>query len=287
MEHGTPRVVVGVKGPENYGPALRVAATEARSRSLGLRVVWVVTLPLSGAMGFAPSPNEVARRARRDLDQVVAEARGLVPDLDVEGRVLIGRAQDALFEESREAALLVVGSRMRGPGKSILLGSVSCAVAARAECPVLVVRGPAREISEVVVGTDHSEDGRAAVRYAFGEASRRDVPLRAVHGWEFPSLGAVESWAIMSLDELQRNAQKTLHDALVEPRERHPDVRVESVVDQENPAVLLLDQLTERSLLVVGSRGHGGVSGVLLGSVSQAVLHHAPCPVVVVRRDST
>lgn len=277
-------MVVGVKGADHIEPALGMAMAEARSLSCPLRVVYGLVLPVPGrVLGYVPSPNEVAREARREVDQVVDRAAREDPDLEIEGMVVLGRAHDALVDESRQAHLLVLGSRMRGTGKSLLLGSVSSSVAAHAWSPVLVARGATDRISRVVVGTDHSPHGKAAVRFAFDEASRRGVPLRVVSTWEIPLLGGRLYWMVwQSMSDLQEDAESQLDREIAAERERYPELRVDTVVEQSEPASMLLHQVRDDSLVVVGSRGHSGVSGVLLGSVSQAMLHHAPCSVAVV-----
>lgn len=284
MAQADERVIVGVKGTHYPDAALWMAAEEARSRSLPLTVLYAHIVPSQGqGVGHVPAPSEFAQDAQNDVDRVVDRITRRYPELEVEGLLVLGRAHNALVEESARANLLVLGSRMRGPTRALLLGSVGAAVAAHARCPVIVVRGASERITRIVVGTDHSPDGRAAVRFGFDEAQRRDVPLRVVSSWEIPTIGVGLYWMIrLSVNELQAEAEQKLSAELAEDRERYPDVTVDTVVEQAHPQTALLHQATDGTLLVVGTRGHGGIAGLLLGSVSQALLHHARCPVAVV-----
>ena len=172
---------------------------------------------------------------------------------------------------------LVVGSRGRGGVAGMLLGSVSWQVAAHAHCPVVVVRGHWRPAGgynpgPVVVGTDGSATSDAALGFAFEEAALRDAPLLAVSALaDAPgSLGG------------DLKLQEDVEQAITRHEKEHPEVTVLRQVAQGGARTALLAAAHDAQLLVVGSRGRGGINGMLLGSVSQAVLHHAPCPVAVV-----
>jgi nucleotide-binding universal stress UspA family protein len=138
-----------------------------------------------------------------------------------------------------------------------------------------------------VVGVDGSPVGEAAIEFAFEQASRLNAPLMAVHAWSdmvpaatFAVVPHAVDWAQIQTAELQ-----LLCERLAGWQEKYPDVRVDRIVTQDRPAHSLLEQARDAQLVVVGSRGRGGVTGLLLGSTSQALLHHAPCPVAVVRPD--
>jgi nucleotide-binding universal stress UspA family protein len=140
----------------------------------------------------------------------------------------------------------------------------------------------------VVVGVDGSPQSTAALSFAAAEAVLRNATLRVVHAWMLPgtlSWSVVGSYAAL-IDELRRDAQTLLADqtraaeALVADR-----VPVEAVLVDGAAASALIAQSADADLLVVGSRGHGGFPSLVLGSVSHALVHHAPCPVVVIRDD--
>ena len=135
-----------------------------------------------------------------------------------------------------------------------------------------------------MVGVDGSPTSTSAVDYAFDQASRLGLPLVAVHAWELPTLfGPVPPWMPEEVEEMRMAEKAVLSESLAGHMERYPDVNVTSMVHRGGPAHVILAASEDAELLVVGSRGLGGFRGLLLGSVSQAVLHHATCPVAVVR----
>ena len=147
----------------------------------------------------------------------------------------------------------------------------------------------------VVVGVDGSAGAREALRWALAEARLRQWPVRAVHAWTFGYTGGsvqgypywggyLGSYTSLGIDlsDLHRAAEELLERALADVGEATRDVEIERQVVQGAPAEVLIAAATSDDLLVVGSRGHGGFATLLLGSVSQQVVHHAPCPVVVV-----
>jgi nucleotide-binding universal stress UspA family protein len=137
----------------------------------------------------------------------------------------------------------------------------------------------------IVVGVDGSEASKDALRWALEEARLRQSSLRAVYAWLYPQIGGRGYIPSELLDPelLRKTAQERL-DALVgEVAGESPGVELERVVDEGPAARVLVEAAEEAELLVVGSRGHGGFAGLLLGSVSQQCAHHAPCPVVIVR----
>lgn len=161
-------------------------------------------------------------------------------------------------------------------------------MAAHAACPVVVVRGPEPDsgsdvLRPIVVGVGEPLDCEAAVRFAFEAAAARAVPLVAVHAWRYPVLlvpgaAVLVDWAAVAAEECQ-----PLVDAVARWGKKFPAVRVEQVVVRGDPARELVERSTAAQLVVVGTRGHGSVAGMFLGSVSHALIHHSTCPVAVVR----
>lgn len=142
-------------------------------------------------------------------------------------------------------------------------------------------------MSKIVVGVDGSPGSRAALRWAHEEAQLRRVALEVVSAWQFPMMTSLPAFGAMPPPEdLSGEAEAALRQALVEEGvSSSDDVAVTSVVTEGAAAAALLDAAADADLLVVGSRGHGGFTGLLLGSVSQQCASHAACPVVVVRTD--
>lgn len=143
----------------------------------------------------------------------------------------------------------------------------------------------------IVVGVDQSEGAKAALRFALEEAKLRRATLRVVHAWQYGYIGAtgVEgAYPALGGDikELRAGAETALAETLRESIPEADTVEIERRVVEGRPAAVLVDESRGADLLVVGSRGHGGFTGLLLGSVSQQCAHHAACPVVIVHRDT-
>jgi nucleotide-binding universal stress UspA family protein len=212
------------------------------------------------------------------LDRLTREAAGhareVAPGVEVTDAVVTGSAVSVLGAESRSADLVVVGARGVGGFVGMLLGSTAVSLASHTRCPVMVVRGEPTDAAPIVLAVDGSAVGEAAVEFAFAEAALRKAAILAVHAWlpdHAPPGTGVES------------AERLLAEALAGFAERYPDVVVRYEVLSGEPRETLIEASGNAQLMVVGARGRGGFAGLLLGSVSQAVLHHAHCPVTVVR----
>ena len=142
-------------------------------------------------------------------------------------------------------------------------------------------------MSKIVVGVDGSDGSRAALRWAHAEARLRSASLDVVMAWQFPMMTSLPAFgALPPPEDLSGEAERSLLQTLTEEGITATDeVPVTTTVAEGASAHALLEAASDADLLVVGSRGHGGFSGLLLGSVSQQCVSHAPCPVVVVRTD--
>jgi nucleotide-binding universal stress UspA family protein len=141
----------------------------------------------------------------------------------------------------------------------------------------------------IVVGVDHSEGAKAALRFALEEATLRKATLRVVHAWQYAYIGAIGfegSYPAVGGDikELRDVAEKDLDATLQEAIPETGTIEIERRVVEDRPAAALVEESRGADMVVVGSRGHGGFAGLLLGSVSQQVAHHAACPVVIVHK---
>ncbi|WP_433318499.1 universal stress protein [Micromonospora chersina] len=281
-------VVVGVDGSSTSLTAAEHAARAAVARSRPLHLVHGYLHPLGYGVPLnpydlgVPAPTEESHKM---LEQVAAELVGQHPTLRVEVRQVAGGPGATLVEESRRAELVVVGSRGVGGFAGLLLGSVSNQVAQHAHCPVLVVRPAEQPIpvrGPVLVGVDGSELAGHAVRLAADEAVRRDADLVLVHV-RTPERGAVAPDAAAEATAAgQAESAELLAGAAARIRADHPVLSVvERPVVGASPEQALIEASGEAALVVVGSRGRGGFAGLLLGSVSQALVQHAHCPVLV------
>jgi nucleotide-binding universal stress UspA family protein len=137
----------------------------------------------------------------------------------------------------------------------------------------------------IVVGVDGSESSRGALAWAVRQAALTGSTVDAVHAWHEPvSYGYGYGYAMLvPVPELEKFAREALGKAIAAVADLAPGVDIRPVVVEGNPARALLDVAKGADLLVVGSRGHGGFTEALLGSVGQHCVHHADCPVVVIR----
>ena len=284
----TGSIVVGVDGSASSLAAVDLAAAEARLRDAPLRVVHAFLWPYFGVpLGpspFGPAEGGLQHEAERTLGQAVERARQAAPDVEVDGEIVTGGGAAVLVAESRDAAMVVVGDRGLGGFSGLLVGSVAVQLVAHAECPVLVARGQPHPAGPVVLGVDGSAEASAAVAHAFDEAWLRGVPLVAVHAWLDPVVQAPGDVipVVFDVDQVAGEEARVLAEALAGCREQYPDVVVRQDLARGPTRAALIDRSVEAQLLVVGTRGRGGIRGLLLGSVSQAVMHHAACPVLVV-----
>lgn len=289
-------IVVGVDGSAAARSAALWAAKEAASRHCGLLLVHVVRgpapelvyTPLSTPLPTAMSEESVRTHAENALTDLAAECTRLSPGLDARTRVEHGHPADVLDDIGRDADMLVVGSSGRSGVTRALLSSTAADLAGHHERPVVVVREAKAGDGSVVVGVDGSDTSAAAIDFAFDFARRHDRDLIAVHAWSdmpIEALAPLEDWT-HNWDQVRAESEAVIARCVAGHQETHPDVRVKRHVSFHGPAQALREIADDAGLLVVGSHGRGAVRRALLGSVSHAVLYHAPCPVAVVRRKS-
>ncbi|WBB69611.1 universal stress protein [Micromonospora sp. WMMD812] len=292
IESGAP-VVVGVDGSAAALDAVRVATREAAYRRRSLRVVHAFHWPLAvaplGLVPAVPADDSLRREAERVAAEAAAEAGKIDPEVPVTAVVIDGAPTPVLLDEARDAALVVLGHRGLGGFAGLLIGSVTVQVSARAECPVLVVRGEPRADGPVVVGVDGSALSTEAVAFAFEEAARRDAPLVAVHAWLDPAPVAPGDLIPMMYDltALGEDEERVLAESVAGWAERYPEVSVRHRLVRGAAAPVLVAESASAQLVVVGAHGRGALGGLLLGSVSHALLHHAHAPLAIVRHRRT
>jgi nucleotide-binding universal stress UspA family protein len=277
-------IVVGIDGSPESDGAVRWAVAEAHAQGVGLHVLHALPLPIGE---LPPTPEEV-RALREEGDRLLADAAGRASaaGVPVVTETVTRSPAPALIEASRRARTVVVGARGHSAVVGFLLGSVSRHLAAHGHCPVVVTRGPARpQDSRVVVGVDGSPGADAAIGFAMQHAARAGAVLVALYGWrdrEVAAFGRGEPDWVRTRARIQAGTA-LLDRALTTWREKFPQVDVLAEAIPEHPVRALVDASEHAGLVVVGGRGHGGFAGLPVGSVSQAVLTHAHCPVAVVR----
>jgi len=302
-------VIAGVDGSPPSLDAARYAAALARRRGASLELVHGHLHPLGyGSLGLSPaSPAlpDAPAEGQAMLDELAASLRADHPGLEVRTHQVPLGGAPALIDASGRAAVVVVGHRGLGGFAELLLGSVGAQVSAHARCPVVVYRPPAvgtgavladPEASAgegghlsygtdgpVVVGVDGSATGAPAIDFAFAEASARGVPLVAVHVYWARARDTLRHPDADADAQAEAEAHHVLYSALAPHHTRFPAVEVRRQLTHGlDPEHSLVEASRKAALVVVGSRGRGGFTGLLLGSVSQTLIHHAQCPVAVV-----
>jgi nucleotide-binding universal stress UspA family protein len=286
-------VTVGIDGSDGAREALRFAFAEASLRDATLRVVHAWSRPplVVPGMGARAGRGVLADELRRWGEQLVAAelermAPEVVPHLHLEPFVVRGDAAGALVKTSVDSDLLVVGSHGRGAVSGVVLGSVSEACMQHAACPVAVVHSfHERRYGRIVVGIDDSQGSRAAFEWAVEEARARNATVHAVAAYEEwgPVVGAFANPAV--LVELECTVADEAKRALaVAVAAAPPDLAVTGTTVCSSPAKALLAEAAAADLLVVGSRGRGGIASLVLGSVSRRVAAQGPGVSVVLPR---
>ena len=290
-------VLVGVDGSEAADHALAWAADEAARRGWSLHLVTAYTVPVTaGIAGEITTPltdDDAVRTVAEETCAAAAASVSARPGAPpVRTSVVYGDAAGVLVEASADARLAVVGKRGRGGFASRLLGGVSTALPAHASCPTVVVpspgddhrddatEGPAR--ARVVVGVDGSGRAAHAADVAAGFALERGWPVELL--CSVPLVVPTLAWVPTALDPepVVREVRAELDRAAESLQGAHPGLEVSTQLVHDSPARGLAEASRTAGLVALGARGHGGFAGMLLGSVSQAVLRHAQCPVLVV-----
>jgi nucleotide-binding universal stress UspA family protein len=284
-------IVVGVDGSAPSNAAVCWAARDAAMRHVPLTVAHMVSeiAPIYPGIGLSAGvtvwQEEQGRQVLEEAVKIAEEAIGTDREIEIKSELRCAPPIPTLVEMSEEAEMLVVGSNGRGALGRLLLGSVSSSLVRSARCPVAVIRDedplmPHPQQAPVLVGIDGSPASELAVALAFDEASRRGVELTALHAWS-----DVDVFELPGIDwsAVKSEAERSLAEQLAGWQERYPDVTVHRLLVSDRPARQLIEQSESAQLVVVGSHGRGGLSGALLGSVSNAIVHSVRMPVIVAR----
>jgi nucleotide-binding universal stress UspA family protein len=283
-------IVVAVDGSPASNAATCWAVRDAALRNVPLTVVSVVTTP-TATFPPVPYPDSLAVRLEDQGRKTAADAVKIAEDamptdrkVAVKSEVVFSTPAQALIKMSDEAEMLVVGSSGKGMLARGLLGSVSSSVVRHANCPVAVIRDedllmPDPQHAPVLVGVDGSSASELATEIAFDQASRRGVELIAMHAWSDVCASGLPGWEWSA-----PGSESSFADSLEHWQERYPNLTVQRVVVCDEPARQLIEKSESAQLVVVGSHGRGAFDRMVLGSVSNTVLHSVRIPVIVARR---
>ncbi len=281
MRSTAPKIVVGFDGSDLADLALRWAVDTAGLSRAWVEVVVAASLPSSVAAwapvdsSYLDGMKSVAEQAEKRL----AELGWTDSCVDLHE----GDALSVLVEAGKDASMLVVGSAGHSLLGSGVVGSVSRHLATYAACPVVVVRPTAGATDRILVGIEEGPSSQPALRFALERASLTGVPVTALHAFHArgPHRGELGLPSHLEVDD--STAERVLAEALAGSGEDYPDVRVRHELVPMRPELALVGASAEAGLVVVGARGRNPFARLLLGSVGQHVLHHAQCPVAIVR----
>ncbi|WP_040815922.1 universal stress protein [Nocardia concava] len=285
-----PPIIVAVDGSAVSYQAVAWAALDAARHGCRLRIVTSVCAPVGPPPTAVLNAEEIAW-LELEGERIVGEATRIASEtltgegIETSSEVITEPIIAYLIAQSRHARLVVLGSRGMGALRRGLLGSVTSAVTHHAHCPVAVIHStaaadPVAARQPVLVGVDGTENSLRALELAFEEASLRKTGLTALHAWTDTSGPYMPMSGWETLEEQER---ATFGEEMAGFAERYPDVPVRRILVKDRPVRSLLDESEHAQLLVVGSHGRGGFTGMLLGSTSNALLHSVDCPIVIVR----
>ncbi|MFJ4557382.1 universal stress protein [Streptomyces massasporeus] len=305
----TRTITVGLDGSPASMAAADWAAREAQLRDLSLRLVtaWEWQAPAfapATGLGVPLPPSDLQRASAHHL---LAQARSCVgkarPGLQIDTDEIPGLPVPALLKAAEGAELLALGSRGLSKAAGFLLGSVSHAVLASCEQPVVIVRAAehgeedtppeasAREVSavtghrDVVLGLDLHKPNDRVIDFAFDAASRRAARLRIIHGWTLPPYYYGGALMPERNDAMVERVRSELSDVLRPWQDRYPAVEVSAQATVGGAGRHLVDASYDAALVVVGRQNRRATVGAHIGPVTQALLHHAVAPVAVISHD--
>jgi nucleotide-binding universal stress UspA family protein len=290
------KILLATDGSEEASLAASTAARLATRTGSELHVLTVgPEYPYYELPDYPARFEEVIEAQRRETREVldeqvkqIEESGATVEEAHLEMGIPPGRAIVDLGEELG-AGVVVVGSRGRGPMKRALMGSVSSSVVHHAHCPVLVMRG--EEGAEylqgrILLALDGSEESSAAARTAVDLAERMESELHAVYVGEGRPVFHREIGGYRALyEEFEKRAQRILDEQVKQVESAGGTVaKAHLRMGRPDEEIVVLGEEIAAGLIVTGSRGLGGIRRSLMGSVSDSVVRHAHCPVMVVRR---
>lgn len=283
-------LVVGVDGSESSLVALDWAVDEASREGLPLRLVYASLWERYEDVAPSTDPDRPSEQVMAEdiVEHAVERVRRRNPEVKVSAEVLPEEAVDVLLREGHNASALVTGSRGRSELKGLLLGSVGLAVAARAYCPVIVIRGDHAGVAgtheRIILGAGDPASAGEAARFAFHEAEKRGGVLDVVRAWRCPAHETgdeprlAENPAHAHEERASAQLDALVHDAMAD----HPAVRVRRNTVEGPARKVLLTRSAAADLMVIGARRRSGHFGLQLGRVGHTLLHHAQCPVAIV-----
>jgi nucleotide-binding universal stress UspA family protein len=274
------KVVIAVDGGAASEAALEWVIDRSAHVALEFEIItvdeWGDDLPSDEESDDRLAHDVVLRSARRRA----AEA---APGVTVTTAVRVGPPAQALIEASRHADLLVIGTNKTSTLAGMVHGTLPLKVAGRARCTTVVVPFSWKPRSgPVVVGWVDDPTADRALDLAAAEADRSGSVLRVIHAWKVPVSTGIPGSEALRVDDIIEVNRALLSDAATRIRNTYPGLTVTEHLESGSATVALVHEASTASLVVVGTRGHGAVTDLLLGSVSHDLILNMPAPVAVV-----
>lgn len=280
------KYIIGVDGSEHSRVALDWGLARASARGAEVELLHVADDSfLSESVAFL-SEAQHASEQMLEAERQYALSQGFAGKIT--GTAVVGHPIAEVEEASRGADLVVLGAHSGSRFAGSIFGTRAIKIAAVAHCPVAVIPREASDTPSpgVVVGIDGSEPSKYAIAFAAEEASSRGLPLTAVYAWMPPLTPGLEYlWSEELVDAQRTAAEEAIAIGVAGLAERYPDLEIRREIVQAPPVTALVNAAEGADLLVVGNRGKGSISRLLLGSVSHGVLQALPCPTVVTRSE--
>ena len=282
-------IVVGVDGSESSTRALAWAVEQAVAEDRALTLVHTVHTVTPAYLDAAiVSPHDARAMLQAEGQKVLDDAHHTVqstaPDLEVHEVFDYADPRELLLQLSKDAAMLVLGSRGRGQLRSLLSGSVGVALVRHAQCPVVIHRPGNRGTvrNGIVVGADSSDDSPPILEFAYREASLRKLPLTVLCCYWNIQAGTMGAYPGTNSAAQQEAERVAVDESVAGLAEKYPDVNASIQMAQGRPQEVLLRLGDRMNLIVVGAHQANRAAQVVFGSVSVAVVEHSNCPVAVV-----
>jgi nucleotide-binding universal stress UspA family protein len=282
-------IVFGVDGSQSANRALAWAVDQAVAdhRALTLAhaispvgAVWLDHAGVDHRIGVEAGRTEGHELLRLAREAVAERA----PDLEVHEVLRVVDPRELLLALSTDTAMVVLGSRGRGPVRSLLLGSVGVALSRHAHCPVVIHRpsNPGKVRHGVLVGIDGTAHSHATLEFAFTQASVRSLPLTVLHSfWDAQAAVAGPHRVDARASEFEEQ-RLLIAESVSGMGEKFPDVRMDIELARGYPGDCLVREGARMNMIVVGAHHGGAASGMVFGSAATSVVEHATCPVAVV-----
>ena len=281
-------IVFGVDGSESASHALAWAVDQAVAERRALTLVYAIS-PLRTEWR---NPAILDSRRREALfsegQELLRVARATVatraPDLEVREVLRSEDPRTLLLDLSTDAAMVVLGSRGRGPVRSLLLGSVGVALSRYAHCPIVIHRptNPGKVRRGVLVGIDGTEDSLATLEFAFAQASAHGIPLTVLHSFGDAQAAVAGPHRVDAHSSEFEEQRLLIAESISGMGEKYPDVHVEIELARGYPGDCLIQAGAQMNLIVLGAHRGGRAKRIAFGTAATTVVEHATCPVAVV-----